>query len=175
MGHPLDPGLEGHAGHGDSQAGRTQQTGSVAEAGGMVGRLEHAGSIGRNGRETTAPGHIDDRATSERAQSEHGASVPSTHRVPEHATGPVNGFWADADWLLCRDGKWRPVEPGTFPLAHGTASVVGRVCADKKRLTALPPRKDQGSRAGRLKGYGNAIVAPQAVAFIECVIEEVCQ
>ncbi|WP_320741689.1 hypothetical protein [Enterobacter mori] len=23
----------------------------------------------------------------------------------------VNGFWRDADWLFCRDGKWRPVEP----------------------------------------------------------------
>lgn len=49
----------------------------------------------------------------------------------EGATGPaaapglhmraleVNGFWRDADWLLCRDGKWRPVEPGTFPLVDG--------------------------------------------------------
>ncbi len=28
----------------------------------------------------------------------------------------VNGFWRDADWLFCRDGQWRPVESGTFPL-----------------------------------------------------------
>jgi len=33
--------------------------------------------------------------------------------------GPTNGHWRDADWLFCRDGKWRPVEPGTFPLAMG--------------------------------------------------------
>ena len=51
-------------------------------------------------------------------------------------------FWADRDWLPCRDGKARPVEPGTFPLAHG---VPGRV--------------------GRLRAYGNAIV-PQAAAEI---------
>jgi DNA (cytosine-5)-methyltransferase 1 len=56
----------------------------------------------------------------------------------------VNGFWRDADWLRHRDGKWRPVEPGTFPLAHG---ITGRV--------------------GRLRAYGNALNAEQAQAFIE--------
>lgn len=55
----------------------------------------------------------------------------------------VNGFWRDADWLSCRDGKWRPVEPGTFPLANG--------------ITA---------RVGRLRAYGNAICAPLAETFI---------
>ncbi|WP_336334292.1 DNA cytosine methyltransferase [Pseudomonas putida] len=57
--------------------------------------------------------------------------------------GPVNGLWADADWLFCRDGKWRPVEPGTFPLAHGATS-----------------------RVGRLRAYGNAINAEAATQFI---------
>nr|WP_051514837.1 DNA cytosine methyltransferase [Brucella rhizosphaerae] len=62
--------------------------------------------------------------------------------------GPTNGLWSDADWLFCRDGKWRPVEPGTFPLAYGAAA-----------------------RVGRLRGYGNAIVAPAAQAFIEAYLE----
>lgn len=57
---------------------------------------------------------------------------------------PVNGVWRDADWLLCRDGKWRPVESGTFPLAHGVAQ-----------------------RVGRLRAYGNAIVPQAATVFIE--------
>ena len=56
--------------------------------------------------------------------------------------GPTNSFWRDADWLFCRDGKWRPVEPGTFPLAHGAAA-----------------------RVGRLRAYGNAIV-PQVAAEV---------
>lgn len=63
-------------------------------------------------------------------------------------TGPVNGFWADTDWLFCRDGKWRPVEPGTFPLVNGAAA-----------------------RVVRLRGYGNAINAAQAQGFIEAVME----
>ncbi|WP_072296110.1 DNA cytosine methyltransferase [Paracoccus sp. SM22M-07] len=59
-------------------------------------------------------------------------------------TSPLHGFWSDADWLFCRDGKWRPVEPGTFPLADG---VSGRV--------------------GLLRGYGNAINPHAAKGFIQ--------
>ena len=66
-----------------------------------------------------------------------------------HATtGPVNGRWSDADWLFCRDGKWRPVEPGTFPLANGATA-----------------------RVGRLRAYGNAINAEAAEAVIRSYME----
>lgn len=58
--------------------------------------------------------------------------------------GPVSGFWRDADWLFCTDGKWRPTEPGIQPLAHG---VPGRV--------------------GLLRGAGNAIVPELAAEFIQ--------
>ena len=63
---------------------------------------------------------------------------------------PINGFWRNADWLLCRDGKWRPVEPGTFPMAHGSPQ-----------------------RVGRLRAYGNAINAKSAQVFIESVMESI--
>ncbi|MEG6502520.1 MULTISPECIES: DNA cytosine methyltransferase [unclassified Desulfovibrio] len=49
-----------------------------------------------------------------------------------HRPRPTNCFWRDADWLLCRDGKWRAVEPGTFPLAHGAAHRMGCVCSQCK-------------------------------------------
>lgn len=63
---------------------------------------------------------------------------------------PTNGHWRNADWLACRDGKWRPVEPGTFPLAHGVPA-----------------------RVGRLRAYGNAIVPQAGAEFIAAYIEAV--
>ncbi|KAB2709702.1 DNA cytosine methyltransferase [Brucella intermedia] len=83
-----------------------------------------------------------------RFESHHGLVGVDEARHGPQSTGPTNGFWSDADWLFCRDGKWRPVEPGTFPLAHGAAA-----------------------RVGRLRGYGNAIVAPAAQAFIEVYLD----
>lgn len=61
-----------------------------------------------------------------------------------YSANPHHGFWSDADWLGCRDGKFRPVEPGTFPLANG-----------------IP------ARVGRLRGYGNAIVPQVAAEFVK--------
>ena len=74
----------------------------------------------------------------ERRQDQHGHAGRS---------GAVN-FWADCDWLSCRDGKYRPVESGTFPLAHGSTA-----------------------RVGRLRAYGNAIVPQAAQALIEAYLE----
>lgn len=76
----------------------------------------------------------------------------------------VNGFWRDADWLLCRDGKWRPVEPGTFPLVDGAAARMGRVQPTVARMAS-------SNRVGRLKGYGNAINAQAAAYFIRAYRE----
>ena len=59
-----------------------------------------------------------------------------------------NGFWSGADWLRCRDGKWRPTEPTIFPLATGVRNRVGTLC-----------------------GSGNAINIPTAEAFIRCIME----
>jgi DNA (cytosine-5)-methyltransferase 1 len=60
----------------------------------------------------------------------------------------TDSLWGAADWLFCRDGRWRPVESGTFPLADG---IPGRV--------------------GLLRGYGNAIVPQVAAEFIRAFME----
>lgn len=66
-----------------------------------------------------------------------GRGLPAGERASERSP------WASSDFVWCRDGKYRPVEPGTFPLAHGVPT-----------------------RVGRLRAYGNAIVPQVAEAFI---------
>lgn len=61
-------------------------------------------------------------------------------------TAPLLGR-TPVDWLFCRDGFWRPVGPGTFPLAD-----------------AAP------SRVGRLRAYGNGLDAETATQFCASVI-----
>lgn len=65
--------------------------------------------------------------------------------------GPVNGFWHDADWIGCRDGKWRPVKPGVKPL-----------------VTGLP------GRVGQLRASGNALNVEAATAFITAYMQVSC-
>jgi DNA (cytosine-5)-methyltransferase 1 len=83
---------------------------------------------------------------------------PATHEGKRGTDGTcgrgmaVNGFWRNAVWLHCRDGKARPVEPGSFPLVDGAPA-----------------------RVGRLRGYGNAIVAPVAEAWIKAYMDETFQ
>ncbi|MCP9473342.1 MAG: DNA cytosine methyltransferase [Nitrospira sp.] len=60
----------------------------------------------------------------------------------------LDGVWRDAEWIQCRDGKLRAVEPGTFPLANGVPA-----------------------RMGRLRAYGNAIVPQVAAKFISVCTE----
>lgn len=71
----------------------------------------------------------------------------STDRSGAYSANSHHGFWSNADWLGCRDGKFRPVEPGAFPLANG-----------------IP------ARVGRLRGYGNAIVPEVAAEFVRAFL-----
>jgi DNA (cytosine-5)-methyltransferase 1 len=109
-------------------------------------RQQRRGEYGQQPQDGGVSGVGDSDYVAQRTQSEIcGGAHPNANRsiAPGHP-GPTNGLWAAADWLLCRDGRWRPVEPGTFPLAHGAAA-----------------------RVGRLRGYGNAINAHAARIFIE--------
>lgn len=62
------------------------------------------------------------------------------------AAGLLGG--AGVDWLYCRDGRWRPIEPGLSPLA---AASPGRVV--------------------ELRGYGDAIDAEVATNFIAAYLD----
>ena len=176
MGYRVGARLEGHSGHGDNrdEPGRfdAQSGGSVAATGAVGGMADHDAN---RCREDAGAGLHDSEHHAQSCSGDGGVANPASagsfpsalagvHRGESGARtrhgesqrpgdagewpSPVNGFWRNADWLLCRDGKWRPVEPGTFPLADG-----------------IP------ARVVRLRGYGNAIVPQQAAVFIQAAAE----
>lgn len=145
--------LEGLSGN-DGAAGRERATGPTASPGVHDGLANTEGSGRRERIENIAGVRIGNAEEGKAGRfAKHGGMVDEFRPLE------VNGFWRDADWLLCRDGKWRPVEPGTFPLVDGAAARMGRVEPGVARVAS-------SNRVGRLKGYGNAINAQAAAAFI---------
>ena len=126
-------------------------------------RMAHNNNPRLEGREPVRQRGVELAAREDSVAVELGDS--SVHGYPTNQVGRTTGSgevgggvlqhqgsssnWSRCDWLPCRDGKWRPVEPGTFPLAHGVSN-----------------------RVGRLRAYGNAIVpqvAEQVIrAYMEC-------
>lgn len=96
--------------------------------------------------DTMQSGRAERRAGARRGQTTGSEQARVSRLARERrATG---GHWADADWLPCQGGKWRPIEPGTFPLAHGIAC-----------------------RMDKLRAFGNAISPQVAEAFIRAFLE----
>src|SRR5690606_16129302 len=96
-----------------------------------------------------------DRIEGRRIDREEGISEKSAQGKMEWKNGkwdgsfnvrasPTTGFWENPEWVKCRDGKYRPVEPGVKPLDHG-----------------IP------QRMGKLRSYGNAIVPQITAEFIK--------
>jgi DNA (cytosine-5)-methyltransferase 1 len=116
--------------------------GEVARARGV--RDAGARDAAARGRATRGLGHRDD---ARQLQGE-GRHEPQP-RAGELAPGEPSEarFWDGAVWIPCSDGKARPAEPGTLPLADGV------------------PR-----RVELLKGYGNAVVPQVAAEFVKALI-----
>ena len=138
---------DGQGRHADGQEAGRQQSDSQPEPNGDVCWL--ADTCGAAGQQDarSAPRYEtqDGRAGRDQCQQD------SDHRYsgdgPDcHAHAPLLGR-TPVDWLFCRDGKWRPVEPGTFPLADAPAA-----------------------RVGRLRAYGNALDAETATQFVGAVM-----
>lgn len=130
VGNSNHKGLEGHPRHGN-ETGQQDRAGPTAETSGSVHRLGDSDSNGRGSRGITS------------APSRYGNPVDTTSGGmfnPDRG----NGFWRDAEWAYCGDGKFRPIEPGTLPLA---------------------PRSP--THMGRCRAYGNSIVSQVATEFIK--------
>lgn len=139
------------------EATRTGEAGSVADANdtrpqGWEGMLERAY------KQPAGAGSVEGGlANAESKGQSHRGSGSALTQLTETSgegvttrTNPHHGFWSGADWIGCRDGRFRPVEPGAFPLANG-----------------IP------ARVGRLRGYGNAIVPQVAAEFIKAFMRSV--
>jgi DNA (cytosine-5)-methyltransferase 1 len=63
-------------------------------------------------------------------------------------SGIAGGFWSDAEWVPCSDGKARPAQSRFQPLAHGVQR-----------------------RPSKLRAYGNAIVPQVAAEFVAAFAE----
>lgn len=168
----LGPGLEGHgSGYRPSPGQWERSLRSVAATGEFVGLADD----NDDGRQSNLQRdcHLRVVGGTDGERSRAGLEPCGDHDRP----GPTNGFWRDADWLFCRDGKWRPVEPGTFPLAHGLARGMGtlgpelRKLAEMAGLDALSLAGAKRHRIGSLRGYGNAIDAEATVDFIRACFE----
>jgi DNA (cytosine-5)-methyltransferase 1 len=109
---------------------------------GVAGGGRHAGAVPRMQAEGSGRGHEYRCVPNE--------SVP---------TGTTRGHWSDAGWLLCRDGKARPVEPMPLTVVDGSPFGMGPLCS------GVP------CRTGRLRGYGNAIVRQCASTFIRAAFD----
>lgn len=143
------------ANHDRQQPGcRTGSSRECAKQGNNIGRGGQNGGLGNSNITRLEGLSGNDCAAGWKGQARSAPATGVHMRVLE-----VNGFWRDADWLFCRDGKWRPVEPGTFPLVDGASARMGRVEPGVARVAS-------SNRVGRLKGYGNAINAQAAAAFI---------
>lgn len=129
----------------------------VAGAPGEGGRVEHADKIGSSVRQGIhlRPGGqsktavFKPRASSGGMGGGHCARKATERGISEGAGAErPRSPWRECDWIPCSDGKIRPVESGTFPLAS-------RVPGD----------------VGRLRGYGNSIVPLLASEFIRAYME----
>jgi len=102
-----------------------------------------------NGKPRTCGEGMPDRGRSDTGRMVNGEQPRlEGHGGMVRPPGPTNSLWRAADWLFCRDGKWRPVEPGTFPLVDGLSG-----------------------RVGLLRGYGNAINPWAAKEVIEAYLD----
>ena len=149
---------------GDISYGRYQATGDVEPTGTVSDMADSArqrrGQRGKKACEDRA-GSSDHRAHGQLADADCARFEVERQQqarrqlAPPQRGGQTRGFWADADWIWCRDPSGgppiaRPVEPGAFPLAHG---VSGRV--------------------GILRGYGNAIVPQVAAEFVRSALDAI--
>ena len=132
------------------------------------------GSQGREGIECTNQfivgqnGMVDGMGNSEHEQHKRSLSGCGEESTQDRkrAASEFAGS-GEVEWIYCRDGKTRPIKSGIQPLAHGLTRGMGYSGDPGAPIDA---NNTQEARTMRLKGYGNAIQAQTAIAFISAYI-----
>lgn len=151
--------LEGHAGNvrdghqpgrdGENEAGsvtargQSGPVGIAAQHGCEVRPQLHGELRGKGFGQRREPSSVGDSKSG-------GCGISGDAPQPGNGGHVIRASWARFETVLCRDGKTRRFESGSFPLAYG-----------------LP------GRVGLLRGYGNAIVPQLAAEFIQAACESV--
>ena len=110
-----------------------------------AGRVEGYGHLGNGG---AGRGLADAQGDGRRQEREDSRWGLIRGRPQGIATGPGVVGADDVDWLLCRDSRWRPVEPGLSPLVD-----------------------ESPARMVRLRGYGDGIDCAAFTQFIAAYME----
>ena len=165
VGDANNAGLEGQLRHGDGGARREGEARPVAEAGGShmadathSGWREERADAGRGGagdQPQRRPAGFNagrvgrhmadaDQLVASQEREQRGGQQRGSGGDPETR----HSFWSDHIWLTGADGKARRAQPGIPLLAYG-----------------IP------NRVGKLRAYGNAIVAPLAAQVIGAYLD----
>lgn len=99
------------------------------------------------------------------------SQVDSQTREAIERRGILGGFWGNAEWIWCRDEKYRPVEPAPLSMADGLACDLGRVRLPSGQDVFFPLLEKGKNRVLRLRGYGDAINSEVAQQFIRAFME----
>jgi len=110
-------------------------------------RVQRSGKHGQQ-QEDGGAGKRLDHTTEQGLEIRAGGTLHPSKACCESERPSHTGFWGAYDTIPCSDGRSRRVEPGTFPLAHGVPS-----------------------RVGRLRAYGNAIVPELAAEVIAAYLD----
>jgi DNA (cytosine-5)-methyltransferase 1 len=135
-------------------SGRGEPSNPVGQADGNRPRLEIGGTHEQRAKSNAtieSCSYVSELAESPRQSRCWRGDSGRRRREPTDGRKLCGVDWSTAEFIPCTDGKARPIEPGTFPLAHG-----------------IP------ARVGLLRGYGNAIVPEVGAEFIGAYLDLTC-
>lgn len=126
-----------------------------------VARLSCSNSVSRLGNTISS-----ERREVFAAGVDHFRQEGQRNQSPNYAEQSSSFAASEFNWVECFDGKTRPTKPSIPPMAYGiTPDLV------QSSDTRIQTEETLEAATMRLKGYGNAIVAPLATAFVKAAME----